>query len=255
MSKVEKVFFVGAGPGDPELLTMKGHRVIGSADVIIYAGSLVNPKVLDHRKESAEIHNSAKLTLETVIQLIKKAVDEGKQVARVHTGDPSLYGAIQEQMDLLDGYKIPYEVIPGVSSFMAAAAALKRELTLPDVTQTVILTRLEGRTPVPEKEALKELASHQASMAIFLSVHMMEGVVEQLLESYPEDTPIAVVQRASWPDEKMVIGTLKDIAKKVQEANITKTAQILVGRFLNTEYERSKLYDPTFSHEYREATK
>ncbi|WP_041720164.1 precorrin-4 C(11)-methyltransferase [Alkaliphilus metalliredigens] len=252
---MEKVFFVGAGPGDPELLTMKGHRVIGSADVIIYAGSLVNPKVLDHRKESAEIHNSAKLTLETVIQLIKKAVDEGKQVARVHTGDPSLYGAIQEQMDLLDGYKIPYEVIPGVSSFMAAAAALKRELTLPDVTQTVILTRLEGRTPVPEKEALKELASHQASMAIFLSVHMMEGVVEQLLESYPEDTPIAVVQRASWPDEKMVIGTLKDIAKKVQEANITKTAQILVGRFLNTEYERSKLYDPTFSHEYREATK
>lgn len=252
---MEKVFFVGAGPGDPELLTMKGHRVIGSADVIIYAGSLVNPKVLEHRKESCEVHNSAKLTLETVIELMTTAVKEGKQVARVHTGDPSLYGAIQEQMDQLDEQGISYEVIPGVSSFMAAAAALKRELTLPDVSQTVILTRLEGRTPVPEKEALKELASHQASMAIFLSVHMIENVVEELLNSYPEDTPIAVVQRASWPDEKMVIGTLKNIAQKVQEANITKTAQILVGRFLNTEYERSKLYDPTFSHEYREATK
>lgn len=252
---MSKVYFIGAGPGDPELITMKGHRLIQQADIIIYAGSLVNPKVLAGRKPNARVFNSAGMTLEEVIAVMEAAARDNQIVARVHTGDPSIYGAIREQMDRLDQMSIDYEVIPGVSSFVASAAALKKELTLPDVSQTVILTRLEGRTPVPETEALGALAAHGATMAIFLSVHMIDQVVQELLTGYSEDTPVAVVQRASWEDEKIVIGTLKTISDQVQRAGIKKTAQILVGHFLGDQYSLSKLYDSQFSHEYRSSKK
>ncbi len=248
---MHKVYFIGAGPGDPELITIKGQRIIKEADVIIYAGSLVPKEVIDCHKAGAEIYNSASMSLDEVIGVIVPAVREGKKVARVHTGDPAIYGAHREQMDMLDEYGIEYEVIPGVSSFLASAAAIKKEFTLPEVSQTVICTRMEGRTPVPEKESLERLASHRASMAIFLSVQMMDRVVEALATSYPMSTPVAVVQRATWPDQKIVMGTLETIGEKVKEAGINKTAQILVGDFLGNEYEKSKLYDKTFTHEYR----
>lgn len=250
---MNEVMFVGAGPGDPELITVKGQRIVNEADLIIYAGSLVPLAVIDSRKEECIVQNSAGMTLDQVVESISEAWKAGKKVARVHTGDPSIYGAIREQMDALDAVGIPYKVIPGVSSFLASAAALKKEYTLPGVSQTVICTRLEGRTPVPEKEGLELLASHQASMAIFLSVHMIDDVVKRLSVHYSKDTPVAVVQRASWPDEIKVIGSLENISALVKAAGITKTAQILVGHFLEGPYELSKLYDPTFSHEYREA--
>ena len=249
---MEKVYFIGAGPGDPELITIKGQRIVKEADVIIYAGSLVPKQVIDCHKEGAEIYNSASMSLEEVIAVMVKAVQEEKKVARVHTGDPAIYGAHREQMDILDEYGVEYEVIPGVSSFLASAAAIKKEFTLPNVSQTVICTRIEGRTPVPERESLESLASHQASMAIFLSVHMIDRVVESLLKHYPKTTPVAIVQRATWEDQKIVLGTLETIEKKVREANINKTAQILVGNFLGKEYEKSKLYDKYFSHEFRQ---
>ncbi len=250
---MEKVYFIGAGPGDPELITVKGQRLVSEADVIIYAGSLVPKQVIECHKDGAEIYNSAGMTLDEVMDVTIKAAKEGKKVARVHTGDPSIYGAHREQMDILDMHNLQYEVIPGVSSFLAAAAAIKKEFTLPDVTQTVICTRLEGRTPVPEAESLDKLASHKASMAIFLSVQMIDSVVEKLGKHYPMDTPIAVIQRATWDDQKIVEGTLENIAEKVAKANITKTAQILVGWFMGDEYSKSKLYDKHFTHEYRVA--
>jgi precorrin-4/cobalt-precorrin-4 C11-methyltransferase len=249
----QTVYLIGAGPGDPELITLKGKRLIDAADVIIYAGSLVNPKVLDGHKPDAEIYNSASMTLDEVIDVMQKGVEAGKRVVRVHTGDPSIYGAIREQMDRLEEMGIPYEVVPGVSSFTASASVLKKEFTLPDVSQTVICTRLEGRTPVPEREQLEALAKHRASMAIFLSVQNIGEVVRRLLTSYPEETPVAVVQRATWPDQKVVEGTLADIEEKVKAADIHKTAQILVGDFLGDRYALSKLYDPGFSHEFRKA--
>ncbi|MCK8825525.1 precorrin-4 C(11)-methyltransferase [Fuchsiella alkaliacetigena] len=247
-----KLYFIGAGPGDPDLITVKGRRIIEKADLIIYAGSLVNPAVLEVAKEEAEIYNSASMDLDEIVEKMMAAVKADKLVARVHTGDPSIYGAIQEQMDELAKEGIDFEIIPGVSSFLAAAATLKREYTLPDVTQTVIVTRLEGRTSVPDKEKLHKLARHNASMAIFLSVHMIEDVVKELATEYSLDTPIAVIQKASWPDEKKVVGTLETIAKKVKEAEINKTAMITVGDFLDTEYSKSKLYDKEFTHEYRQ---
>ena len=252
---MKTVYFVGAGPGDPELITVKGQNLVKKGDVIIYAGSLVNEKILDCKKKEATLYNSASMTLDEVLDVTERSLTEGKMVVRVHTGDPTIYGAIKEQIDALAEKGIHSVVIPGVSSFTASAASLNRELTLPGVSQTVILTRLEGRTPVPELEKLESLAGHQSTMAIFLSVQMIEGVVEKLRIHYPADTPIAVVQRATWEDEKHVIGTLGDIAEKVRAANITKTAQILVGRFLGEEYELSKLYHPEFSHEYREGKK
>ena len=249
---MKKVYFIGAGPGDPELLTLKSKKLIDKADVIIYAGSLVNPEVYKDKKVSAKVYNSASLHLEEVIEIMVKAVSQNKAVARIHTGDPSIYGAIQEQMDILNKHNIDYEVVPGVSSFTASAAAIKREFTLPGVTQTVICTRLEGRTPVPEQEQLELLAAHQASMAIFLSVHMIEEVVNRLLKHYNKETPVAIVQRATWADEKVIISTLSDIANKAKQHNITKTAQILVGDFINCDYQRSKLYDKAFSHMFRQ---
>ncbi len=248
---MEKVYFIGAGPGDPELITVKGQRLVKEADVIVYAGSLVPRQVIECHKEGAEIYNSASMTLEEVIDVMVAGIKAGKKVARVHTGDPAIFGAHREQMDMLDEYEIEYEVVPGVSSFLASAAAVKKEFTLPSISQTVICTRMEGRTPVPEKESLESLASHRASMAIFLSVHMIGDVVKKLGVHYPMTTPIAIVQRATWEDQKIVLGTLETIEEKVKEANITKTAQILVGDFLGDEYEKSLLYDKHFTHEYR----
>ncbi len=252
---MKKVYFIGAGPGDPDLITVKGKKIIENSDVIIYAGSLVNKEVIGCRKEGSQVYNSAGMTLDEVINVIEESIKNNKKVARVHTGDPSIYGAIREQIDKLGELDIESEVIPGVSSFVASAAALKKEFTLPSVSQTVICTRLEGRTPVPQSESLDSLASHKASMAIFLSVHMIDKVVDKLKKHYDEETPIAVVQKASWEDQKIVLGKLNNISEKVKDSDITKTAQILVGDFLGNKYELSKLYDKNFSHEYRSAKK
>jgi len=249
-----KVSIVGAGPGNPELITVKGQRLISEADVIIYAGSLVNPALLEKAKAGAAIYNSASMTLEEVLTVIEKAATEGKNIVRLHTGDPAIYGAIQEQMDALAAKNIEFEVIPGVSSFLASAAALKREYTLPDVSQTIIITRLEGRTSVPEKESLATLAAHNATMCIFLSVQMMENVVQELIAGgYSVDTPVAIVQRASWPDEKIIQGTLATISQRVAEEGVDRTAMIIVGHCLAGEYGLSRLYAADFDHMFREA--
>lgn len=249
------VHFVGAGPGDPELITVKGKRLLEDADVVIYTGSLV-PKALISGLQ-AEIHNSAGLNLDEVFSIIHEAWQCGKKVVRLHTGDPSIYGAINEQLSLLRAEQIPCRVIPGVSSATASAAALQTELTLPEVSQTVIFTRRGGRTPVPEKEDLRLLASHQATMMIFLSVGMIEDVVEDLLSGgYPPTTPIAVVEKASWPEERQVRGTLSTIAAQVKEAGISKTAMISVGNVLaeGPPPALSKLYDSKFTHGYRKGS-
>lgn len=245
------ISFIGAGPGDPELLTIKGKRLIDSADVIIYAGSLVNPRILADAKEGAQIYNSASMNLEEMLEVMKKGEEEGKKVVRVHTGDPAVFGAHREQMDALARMGIEYEVIPGVSSFLAAAAVLKKEYTLPGVSQTVILTRMEGRTPMPPKEKLRDLAKHNSTLIIFLSVDRIEELSAILREEYRPDTPVAVVYKATWEEQKIVQGTLLDIAEKVKEAGIRKTALTVVGDFLGDEYELSKLYDKTFTHEFR----
>lgn len=248
--------FVGAGPGAPDLITVRGQRLLSEADVIIYAGSLVNPELLNVAKKGCEIHNSASMTLEEVIAVMEKAESDEKMTVRLHTGDPSLYGAIREQMDLLEPKEIEYKVTPGVSSFCGVAAALNAEYTLPNVSQSVIITRMEGRTPVPEKEEMSLLASHGATMAIFLSTGLLDSLKLRLLEGgYTEETPAAIVYKATWPEEKVfqcTVGTLPETAKN---NNITKTAMIVVGGFLGSSYERSKLYDPAFTHEFREASK
>lgn len=249
------IYFVGAGPGAVDLITIRGRDLLERADVVIYAGSLVTPDHLKFCKENAEFYDSAKMHLGEVMEVMLAAHKAGKLVVRLHTGDPSIYGAIGEQMRELDRENISYEVVPGVSSFVAANAAVKKEMTLPGVSQTIILTRISGRTPVPEKEELKKLASHRASMAIFLSVQKISEVVDELLTAYDKDTPIAVVYRASWPDEKIVKGTLADIAEKVKDADINRQAQILVGDFLDTDFEYSKLYDPSFTTGYRDGKK
>ncbi len=248
------VYFVGAGPGDPELITLKGRRLLDEADVIVYAGSLVNPVLLDGVK--ADVHDSAGMDLDAIMGVMTSATKAGKKVVRLHTGDPAIYGAIREQMQRLDRDNIAYEVVPGVSSALASAAALKAELTVPEVTQTVIFTRQAGRTPVPERESLHNLAAIQATMCIFLSVSMIEKVVTELTSGgYPADTPVAVVEKASWPDQQIVLGILADIAEKIKNSEIRKTAMILVGRALADDVTAaSKLYDAGFSHEYREKT-
>ena len=246
------VYFVGAGAGDPELLTLKGKRLIDHADTLIYAGSLVNPEVLAGRKPSSMVYDSAGMTLEEVLAVMKETEQAGGTTVRVHTGDASIYGAIRDQLDALAKLGIAHEVVPGVSSFLAAAAAMQKEYTLPEVTQTVILTRMEGRTPVPERERIEELAKHRATMVIFLSVGRIAELAERLKTAYPETTPVAVVYKASWPDETIVTGTLADIAEKVQAAGITKTALVTIGDFLGDSYALSKLYDKTFTHEYRQ---
>lgn len=249
------VYFIGAGPGDADLITVKGRDTLAKADIVIYAGSLVSKEHMNYCKAGCEIHNSASMTLEQVIEVMERAEKENKMVVRLHTGDPAIYGAIKEQMDELDKLNIEYKVIPGVSSFTAAASVIKKEFTLPSVTQTVILTRVEGRTPVPETESLEKLASIGASMAIFLSISMIDKVVAKLRKGYGRDVNIAVVERATWEDERAIIGTLDDIAEKVKEAGITKCAQILVGDFINCDYDKSLLYDKSFTHMFREGQK
>ena len=249
-----QVHIVGAGPGDPELITRKGYRLVQEADVVIYAGSLVNPAILEACKEGCEIHNSASMSLDDVLAVTKASVAEGKTVVRLHTGDPAIYGAIQEQMDALKEMGITYDVTPGVSSFLATAAALQQEYTLPNVTQTVIITRMEGRTPMPEKEKLSMLASHGATMCIFLSVQMIDKVAAELIEGgYDKTTPVAIVVKASWTDQRIIRGTLETIADVVAEGGVIRQAMIVVSRVLDTDYELSKLYDKGFAHMYRDA--
>lgn len=245
------VVFVGAGPGDPELITLKGRRLLDQADLVVYAGSLVNDALLDGI--AAACHDSAPLDLEAIMTLLAEGYRQGLKTVRLHTGDPAIYGAIREQMQWLDRASIPYEVVPGVSSAFAAAAALKKELTVPEVTQTVIFTRQAGRTPVPERESLANLARAQATMCIFLSVSMIGRVVDDLLAGgYPADTPVAVVERASWPDEQIVRGVLANITATIEGSGIRKTAMIVVGPALAEDSRIvSKLYDAGFSHEYR----
>jgi len=248
------VWFVGAGSGAPDLITLRGQKRLAEADVIIYAGSLVNPELLAFAKPDCKIFDSAKMTLEEVIEVITKADAQGKNTVRLHTGDPSLYGAIREQMDILDTHGIKYEVVPGVSSFSSAAATLCAEYTLPGVSQSLILTRMAGRTPVPEGESIEHLAKAGCSMAIFLSSGMLGKLQEKLLlGAYTQDTPCAIVYKASWPDEKVMHCTLGTLARCGKENGISKTALVLVGKFLGNEYERSRLYDPTFMTGFRQA--
>ncbi|MBU2602987.1 MAG: precorrin-4 C(11)-methyltransferase [Actinobacteria bacterium] len=248
------VLFVGAGPGDPELITLRGARALAEADVVVWAGSLVHPALLGHCREGIEIHDSAALDLPRIVEIMVEGYRAGRSVVRLHTGDPSLYGAIAEQIDELDAVGVPHAVVPGVSSFAASAAVLQAELTRPGLSQTVILTRRAGRTPVPAGQDLSSLASHAATMCIFLSVGGIGEVVDDLLVHYPQSTAAAVVANATWPEQRIVRGTLSDIAQKVTEAGIEKTAMIVVGDVLAEAGERSKLYDPGFSHGYRRAS-
>src|SRR3990170_1849507 len=254
---MSKVVFIGAGPGDPELITLKGKKWLEKADVVIYAGSLLNPEILKYCKPNAELHDSAEMNLPEVLKVMTAAVKAGKLVARVHDGDPSFYGAIQEQMDHLKKQKIEYMNIPGVSCLQGSAASLQRELTLPNISQTVIVTRPKGRTPVPESESISELAKHQATMVIFLGTPQLATVVDELQKGgYPEDTPAAVVYKATWPQQKIVRGPLSDIVQKAADAGIKETALIFVGRVLNPEgYDLSKLYEPSFTTGFRKGVK
>jgi precorrin-4/cobalt-precorrin-4 C11-methyltransferase len=251
--KETTVYFIGAGPGDPELITVKGRKVLEAADIVIYAGSLVNPALLNGLK--AAIYDSASMHLDEIVALMKGAAEKGLSVARLHTGDTAFYSAISEQIERLRGLGIAYEVIPGVSSASAGAAVLGQELTIPEISQTVILTRLGGRTPVPEEEALAGLARHRASMVVFLSAGMMEKVVRELMTGYPAETPCVVIEKASWPEEKIVRGSLKDIAEMAKAAGIEKTALIYVGDALKASEQdlgkESRLYDKAFKHGFR----
>lgn len=250
------IHFIGAGPGASDLITVRGARLLGEADVIIYAGSLVNPALLDYKKASCIVHDSASMTLEDVIAVMKTTEEQGGTTVRLHTGDPSLYGAIREQMDLLDELALTYDVTPGVSSFSGAAAALEAEYTLPDVSQSVIITRMSGRTPVPEGEKLSKMASHGCTMVLFLSTGLLEDVEKELMQGgYAPETPAAIVYKATWPEQQVYRCTVSTLARTAKENHVTKTALITVGGFLGKEYERSKLYDPGFTHGYREASK
>ena len=248
------VNFVGAGCGAADLITLRGARLLNRADVVIYAGSLVNRELLTYAPEGCEIYNSAEMTLDEVIAVMEEAERTGKRTVRLHTGDPSLYGAIREQMDRLDALHIPYEICPGVSSFCGAAAALRAEYTLPDVSQTVIITRMAGRTPVPASESIPSLSSHGATMVIFLSTGMLPALSRQLIEGgYSPETPAAIVYKASWQDEKICRCTVATLAATAEENGIRKTALICVGRFLGDSYSLSRLYDRTFETEFRRA--
>ena len=250
------VHFVGAGPGAVDLITLRGQRLIMEADIIIYAGSLVNPELLKSKKDTCQVYNSAVMTLEEVIEVIIKGEEEGKMTVRLHTGDPSLYGAIREQMDLLDEKSIPYDVCPGVSSFSGAASALNLEYTLPGVSQSVIITRMAGRTPVPEKEEIASFAAHEATMVIFLSTGMLEELTTRLLAGgYRKETPAAIVYKATWEEEKKFVCTVETLAKTADDHGIKKTALIIVGDIVShSNYNRSELYNPGFSTEFRPAS-
>ena len=250
------IHFVGAGSGAADLITVRGRDLLMDADIIIYAGSLVNPQLLDYAEEGCEIFNSAEMTLEEVLDVMRRGEREGKMTVRLHTGDPCLYGAIREQMDVLDREGILYDYCPGVSSFCGAASALNLEYTLPNVSQSVIITRMAGRTPVPEKESIESFAAHHATMVVFLSTGLLEELSARLIEGgYSADTPAAIVYKATWPEQRVYRCTVSTLAKTARENQVTKTALITIGHFLGDDYERSKLYDPTFTHEFREASK
>lgn len=250
------VRFVGAGPGAEDLITVRGQKLLKEADIIIYAGSLVNPELLKVKKEGCQVYNSAYMTLEEVLNVIKEGESAGKQIVRLHTGDPCIYGAIREQMDELDKEGITYEVCPGVSSFCGAAAALQAEYTLPDISQSVVITRMAGRTPVPERESIRSFAAHQATMVIFLSTGMLKKLQEELTAGgYQPDTPAAIVYKATWPEEKVMRCTVSTLAETAESENVTKTALIIVGNILEGEYQRSLLYHPEFTTEFRQGAK
>ncbi len=251
------VHFVGAGSGAVDLITVRGAKLLAEADVVIYAGSLVNPELLSGTKTGCRIYNSAKMTLTEVMEAIKQAEKESLMTVRLHTGDPSIYGAIREQMDILDEKNIAYDYCPGVSAFCGAASALNLEYTLPDISQSVIITRMEGRTPVPSKESIQSFAAHQATMVVFLSTGMLEELSRRLIEGgYTADTPAAIVYKATWPEQKTFVCTVGTLAKTAAENNITKTALMIIGDTVAAaHYDRSKLYDPEFTTEFREAVK
>lgn len=249
------VYFVGAGSGAPDLITVRGMRLLEQADVIIYAGSLVNPELLSYKKEDCEVYNSATMTLEEVLEVMEKAHAEQKMTVRLHTGDPCIYGAIREQMDRLDAMQIPYESCPGVSSFCGAASALNLEYTLPDVSQSVIITRMAGRTPVPDWESIASFAAHQATMVVFLSTGLLKELSAELIAGgYTADTPAAIVYKATWPEEEKYICTVGTLAQTAAEHHITKTALMIIGEAVtHTRYARSELYHPEFTTEFRKA--
>jgi len=255
MTERHPVIFVGAGPGDPELITVKGQKALAAADLVLYAGSLVSNAILTWAAPGAELTDTAALNLEEIVGRIMAGYRAGKRVVRVHSGDPALYGAIQEQLEILEGEGIPCAVIPGVTAAFAAAAALAQELTLPEVTQTVILTRAAGRTPVPEKEALGDLARHGATLVIYLSIKLIDAVVAELTPAYGPETPVVVAYRVSWPEQRLIRGKLATIAGLVKEAGIERQALIMVGPALAARegemQARSKLYDQTFTHGFR----
>lgn len=249
------IHFVGAGAGAVDLITVRGARLLQAADIVIYAGSLVNPELLEYCKEGCQVYDSASMTLEQVLSVMEAGEKRGCEVIRLHTGDPCLYGAIREQMDALRAKGIAFDITAGVSSFCGAAAALQAEYTLPNVTQTVIITRAEGRTPVPERERLRELAKHQSTMVLFLSAGLLEKAeVELMAGGYAPDTPAAIVYKATWKDEKVFYCTVSTLAQTARENGIKSTALITIGNFLGGSYDRSKLYDPAFSHGCREAS-
>ena len=250
------IHFVGAGSGAADLITVRGKRYLEEADVLIYAGSLVNPQLLDYAKKECRIYNSATMTLEEVLQVMTDAEAAQKTTVRLHTGDPCLYGAIREQMDALDEKQIAYDYCPGVSSFCGAASALNLEYTLPEVSQSVIITRMAGRTPVPEKESIESFAAHQATMVVFLSTGMLEELSERLIAGgYQPDTPAAIVYKATWEDEQAHVCTVATLAQTAREHQITKTALMIIGDAVaHNSYERSKLYDPGFTTEFRKGT-
>ncbi len=250
------IHFVGAGCGAADLITVRGQKLIQQADIIVYAGSLVNPQLLEEKKDGCVVYDSARMTLEEVMEVMLAGEEKGKRVVRLHTGDPCLYGAIREQMDILDEKGIAYDYCPGVSAFCGAAAALNLEYTLPDVSQSVVITRMAGRTPVPEKEEIASFAAHQATMVIFLSTGMLEKLSERLIAGgYTKDTPAAIVYKASWPDEQAFVCTVGTLAETARANGITKTALMIIGEAVaHSHYSRSKLYDPSFTTEFREAS-
>jgi precorrin-4/cobalt-precorrin-4 C11-methyltransferase len=249
-----RVYIIGAGPGDPKLLTLRGAELIARCPVVLYTGSLVPPEVIAHARPDAKVLDSSGMTLDAIVDVITAARDADHDVARVHTGDPLIFGSTAEQMRRFEALGIAYEIVPGVSSFSAAAAAVGRELTLPELSQTIILTRAEGRTPMPDGEKLADLARHRATLVFFLSITLLGKVARELAPIYGEDCPVFVIHRASWPDQVIVRGTLADVFAKVREAKITSQSIILVGRVLTaTDFADSRLYDPSFSHGYRKA--
>lgn len=246
-----KVYFIGAGPGDPDLFTIKGKTILEQAEVVIYAGSLVNKEILQFAANAKQTYDSAALNLEEIKDIFKNALINNQNVARLHSGDPSIYGAINEQMAILDELNIKYEVIPGVSSFQAAAAALCQELTIPEICQTITISRVKGKTPMPEKEDLKEIIKSRPTLFLYLSIKNLHQIVETLKTGYSPATPIVILYKVSWPEEKIIKGTLENILEKMADTNITRTALILVGETLAKNNTASKLYDKDFSHEYR----